>query len=88
MNIQKEFDELTDTLKQQRDELQLQIHLVSMDAKDEWIKAEKVWGKFINDLDLITDDTKETGAELVHATKVIGDELKETYLRISEQLGK
>ncbi len=88
MNIQKEFDELINTLKQQRGEIELQIHLASMDAKDEWKKAEKTWGKFVDDLDLISDDTKETGAELVNATKVIGDELKETYHRISERLGK
>lgn len=86
MNIQKEFDELTDTLKQQRGEIQLQIHLASMDVKQEWKKAEKTWGKFVDDLDLILGDTKESGAELVQATKVIGEELKEAYHRISERL--
>jgi len=88
MNKQTEFDELIDTLKRQRGEIQLQIHLASMDAKQEWQKAEKTWGKFVDDLDFISDDAKETGAELIQATKVIGDELKETYLRISERLGK
>jgi hypothetical protein len=86
MNIQKEFDELTDVLKQQRGEIELQIHLASMDAKQEWKKAEKTWEKFVDDLDLISDDTKESGAELVQATKIIGDELKEAYHRISERL--
>ena len=86
MNIEQEFDELIDVLKQQRGEIQLQIHLASMDAKDEWKKAEMTWGKFVDDLDLISDDTKESGAELVHATKIIGDELKEAYHRISERL--
>lgn len=88
MNIKKEFDELTDTLKQQRDEIQLQIHLASMDAKEEWEQAEKKWSAFVDDLDIVTDDTKEAGADLVHATKVIGDELKELYQSISERLGK
>ena len=86
MNMQTEFDELTDTLKQQRGEIQLQIHLASMDAKDEWKKAEKTWSKFVDGLDLISDDTKESGAELVQATKIIGDELKEAYQRISDRL--
>ena len=85
-NIQKEFDELTDTLKQQRGEIQLQIHLASMEAKQEWKKAEKTWGKFVDDLDLISDDTKESGAELVQATKIIGDELKKAYQRILGRL--
>ncbi len=86
MNIQKEFDELVDVLTQQRGEIELQIHLASMDAKDEWQKTEKTWGKFVDDLDLISDDAKESGAELVQATKVIGDELKEAYQRISDRL--
>jgi hypothetical protein len=86
MNVKKEFDELTESLKQQRGEIQLQIHLANMDAKQEWKKAEKNWGKFVDSIGVITDETKETSAEIIHATKVIGDELKETYARISERL--
>lgn len=88
MNLKKEFDELTDKLNQQRDEIQLQLHLASMEAKEEWQDAEKIWGKFVDSLDVISDDTKETSAELIQTTKVIGDELKEAYQRISERLGK
>ncbi len=86
MNIKKEFDELTDALKQQRDEIEVQMHLASMEAKEEWEKGEEKWGEFVDALGVITDDTKETTAELIHATKIIGDELKETYKRISERL--
>lgn len=88
MNIKKEFDELIDALKQQRDEIEVQIHLASMDAKQEWQNSEVKWGELIDTLGTITDDTKETSADLIHATKIIGDELKETYNRISDRLGK
>jgi len=88
MDLKKEFDELANTLKQQRGELEVQIHLASMEAKEEWQKAEKQWGKFVDTLGVITDETKETSSEVVHATKIIGDELKETYKRITERLGK
>ena len=88
MDLKKEFDELTDTLKQQRDEIEVQIHLASMEAKDEWQKAEKNWGQFIDGLGVITDDAKEASAELINTTKIIGDELKNTYTRISERLNK
>jgi len=50
MDIKKEFDELTDTLKQQRDKIEVQIHLASMEAKDEWKEGEKQWGEFIEPL--------------------------------------
>ena len=88
MNVQKEFDELTDVLKQQRDEIEVQIHLASMDAKEEWQKAEKKWGQFVDTIGVITDETKETSSEIIHTTKIIGDELKETYKRISDRLAK
>ena len=88
MDLKKEFDELTDALKQQRDEIEVQIHLASMEAKDEWQKAEKNWDQFIDGLGVITDDAKEASAELIQTTKIIGDELKNTYTRISERLNK
>jgi hypothetical protein len=86
MNLKKEFEEITETLKQQRGEIQLQIHLASMDAKQEWQHAENKWGKFVDSLSVITDESKEGSAELIHPTKVIGDELKEAYKRISDRL--
>ena len=88
MDLKKDFDELSNVLKQQRDEIEVQIHLASMEAKDEWQKAEQNWDQFINKLGVITDDTKETSAELIQTTKIIGDELKNTYARISERLNK
>ena len=88
MDLKKEFEELTDALKQQRDEIEVQIHLASMEAKDEWQKAEQNWDQFIDSLGVITDDAKESSAELIQATKIIGDELKDTYARISERLDK
>ncbi|MCK5190999.1 MAG: hypothetical protein KAI44_00165 [Methylococcales bacterium] len=88
MDIKKEIDVIADALKQQRDEIEVQIHLASMDAKEEWQKAEKKWDQFVDTLGVITDETKETSSEIIHAAKVIGDELKETYKRISDRLAK
>ncbi|NOR69199.1 MAG: hypothetical protein GQ532_05805, partial [Methylomarinum sp.] len=50
--------------------------------------GEKEWGEFVDALGVITDDSKEASAELINATKIIGDELKETYKRISDRLKK
>lgn len=88
MDIKKDFDELASVLKQQRDEIEVQIHLASMEVKEEWHKGEKEWGEFVDALGVITDDSKEASAELINATKIIGDELKETYKRISDRLKK
>jgi len=88
MDFKKEFEEAAEVLKRQRDEIEVQIHLASMDAKEDWQKAESNWGEFVDALGEITDDTKEASDEVLKATKIIGDELKETYNRISHRLSR
>ncbi len=67
MNVKKEFDEITESLKQQRGDIQLQIHLANMEAKQEWKKVEKNWDKFVDSIGVITDETKETSTEIILA---------------------
>ena len=47
-----QFDDLLDELKQKRDELRLQIHLASKDAKDEWEELEGKMKDFAAKADL------------------------------------
>ncbi|MGR9045754.1 MAG: hypothetical protein ACU83N_10690 [Gammaproteobacteria bacterium] len=82
----KELEKLTDQIKHQRDEIQVQMHLAGMEAKEEWEKAEKKWDEFMIKAEEIKDDTQETTEELVTATKIIGDEITQAYKRIVERL--
>ncbi len=86
MNIQDDLRQLTETLKQQRDEIALKVHLASMEAKDEWENAEKNWDKLSAKASEIYDETVETTEDMVDAAKVIGDELADAYRRIKERL--
>jgi len=86
MNISEELEKLAEGLKQQRDEINIQLHLASMEAKDEWEKSEHIWDEFLEKLMEVNDETKETGEQLIHTTKIIGDELKSTYDRIKDRL--
>ncbi|MGR9114792.1 MAG: hypothetical protein ACU85E_03440 [Gammaproteobacteria bacterium] len=86
MEILKELENLTDKIKHQRDELQVQMHLASMEAKDEWEKAEEKWDDFTDKVSEIKDDTRETTEELVKTAKVIGEEISQAYKRIVERL--
>ncbi|WP_305907494.1 hypothetical protein Q9L42_015525 [Methylomarinum sp. Ch1-1] len=88
MALENELNALLHALQKQRDEIELQLHLAGMDVKDQWHKAEPKWAQFIDKLGVINDENQEASAELIHATKVIGDELKEAYKRLSEQLGE
>ena len=41
--MKEQMDHTLETLAQQRDELQLKLHLLGMEARDEWEASEKLW---------------------------------------------
>ncbi len=88
MPIKEEFNKLMEKLKMERDEVSLKIHLASMDAKKEYEEAEKKWPEVKAKASQIADDAVETSEELIAKVKVVGEELKETYSRISRRLSK
>ena len=86
MSIKEEFSNLLEKLKTQRDEINLKLHLSSMEAKEEFEKAEKKWVQVKAKASEIADDTKETSEEVIAKTKIVGEELKATYHRIKQRL--
>jgi hypothetical protein len=86
--MKKELNKLLEKLKSERDEINLKIHLASMDAKTEFEEAEKTWVQVKAKAAEITDDALETSEELIAKVKVVGEELKDTYNRIANRLSK
>ena len=86
MTMKIEFDSLLEKLKSQRDEIMLKLHLASMEAKEEFEEADKHWDTLKNKAAEIADDSKETSEEYIAKAKIIGEELKEAYSRISKRL--
>jgi len=86
--MKEDFDKLVDKLKAQRDALKLKMHLGSMEAKAEFEEAEKKWRKVKIKASEISDDAVETSEEYISKAKVVGQELKEAYSRISKRLKK
>ena len=86
MSIKIEFDSLLEKLKAQRDEIMLKLHLASMEAKEEIEEADKHWEDLKIKAAEIADDSKETSDEYIAKAKIIGEELKEAYNRISKRL--
>jgi hypothetical protein len=86
MSIKIEFDNLIEELKSERDEIALKIHLASMEAKEEFEGAEKNWDKLRNKAIELADESIETSEELIAKAKIVGEELKETYVRISKRI--
>ena len=86
MNINEELAQISEQLKQERDEIKLKVHLASMEAKGEWEQAEATWAGLKDNLDDIVDETKETTEELLASAKIVADELGQTYERIKKRL--
>lgn len=88
MGMKEEFEKLVEKLKMERDEIKLKVRLASMDAKEEFEAAEKKWDQVKAKASEIADDAMETSEEYIAKSKIVGEELKETYSRISKRLSK
>ena len=88
MSLKDEFEKLLDKLNSEREEIQLKLHLASMEAKDEFEEAEKQWLQFKNKAAEIADDSVETSEEFIAKAKIVGEELKNSYHRIAKRLSE
>lgn len=72
-----DFDDLTEELKQMRDELRLQMNLASMELKEEWGELEEKMDEFVGEAKL-----GETGEGVSKALGQLGQEIKLGYDRL------
>lgn len=86
MAIKEDFENLLNKLNTEREEINLKLHLASLEARDEFEQAEKQWQQVKNKAAEIADESKETSEEFIAKAKIIGEELKETYQRITTRL--
>ena len=59
-----------------------------MDAQKEFEEAEKKWHHVKAKASDMTDDAVLTTEEFITKSNIVGEELKETYNRISKRLSK
>jgi len=88
MAIKEDFENLLNKLNTEREEINLKLHLASLEARDEFEQAEKQWQQVKNKAAEIADESKETSEEFIAKAKIIGEELKETYQRITKRLAE
>ena len=84
--MKQEIDKLLAKLGTERDEINLKLHLASMEAKEEFAEAEEKWNVVKQKASDIADDSVETTDEFISAAKVVGEELKEAYQRIAKRI--
>ena len=83
---EKELDELLETLKQRRDELNLQLHLGKAEAKELWNETEEKWQHLRNQLEQIDDETGDVAKDIGAAAMLVADEIRHGYERLRKML--
>lgn len=75
------LDKLKTDLAALRDEAKVQAHLGSVEAQQEWQKAEAKWNHFVAQAGLV--DSEEN---LKSALELLGEELRASYERLKKAL--
>ncbi len=88
MELQKELSDLVETLKTERDELMVKLHLASMDIKDEFNDLDEKWDLISEKASEAANDAVEVSEDAIAKAKVVGEELKEAYQRIRARLSE
>lgn len=89
----KKFDQLWHSLKQDRDEMHLKMHLAPSDIRDEWEELEEKWKHLNrqahprkNKPKAERNTTKEPREHISESWYVLLDDIKTGYSRIRQEL--
>ncbi len=77
---------LIDDLKQQRDEINVQLHLAKAEVRDEWDKLEPKLEEVKGKMSTVSEVAGQTAESVTAAAGLIADEIKQGYDRIKKAL--
>ncbi|MCW8852911.1 MAG: hypothetical protein OQK44_09620 [Gammaproteobacteria bacterium] len=80
--ITERSEKIFKELEEERGKLQVQLHLLSMDAKEEWNELEKKFEKFKSKASTVAEVAEDSAGEVGEALKLVGEELREGYKKI------
>ena len=86
MTMKSEIDENVDVIRQQRDELQLKIHLAGLEVQDEWETLEEKWDELVNKSMQLKKQLDPTLDDINVAYSLLEDELKKGYEQLKKAL--
>lgn len=81
-----DFEQVRQQLRQTRDELQLKIHLASLEIKDEWEKTQAQLEDLEVKIHQLSGEAKDAGHDLLCTIEKIGGEIESSFARIKRQL--
>jgi hypothetical protein len=85
-DVKEQITNALEHFKQQRDELQVQLHLAKADAKDEWARLEKQWEETKPKLEAAREEAGKTAESVGAALGLAIEELKKGYERLRSRL--
>ncbi|MGD9851673.1 MAG: hypothetical protein AB7T38_10415 [Nitrospirales bacterium] len=83
---QKDLQNLVTSVKQQRDELKLKLHLAKAEAREEWTKLENQWEEVRTKVEGTYKETSKTAEGVGSALELALQEIKKGYERIKKTL--
>jgi hypothetical protein len=86
MQLPEDLDKLKTSLKHERDELKLKAHLLGMEAKEKWDKAEENWEHFQGKTKKLGEASKESSGDVIAALKLLGEEIKQAYDHVRKSI--
>ena len=86
VDIKKELELLMTKLQQERQELQVKVHLAGMDAKDKWEEMEGSYEKLRGRMKAAGEEAEEVSEDVWSAAKLLGDEIIAGYRSIRDKL--
>jgi uncharacterized coiled-coil protein SlyX len=81
-----QLEALISSLKQQRDELAVQIHLGKAEAQEEWDKLTAKLDELTKDYEPLKDAVAETAGNMFSALKLVAGEVQDGFERIRKAL--
>ncbi len=73
-------------LTQQRDEINLQLHLAKAEVRDEWDKLEPKWEEVKGKIATVSEVASQTAESVTATAGLLADEIKAGYERIKKAL--
>lgn len=86
MSNRDKLEELVSSLKQQRDQIALKIHLGAKESQEEWEKVKDKMDELIKEYEPVKDATEESASEIWTSLTLVGEEVKKGFNRIWSSL--
>lgn len=85
-NLKNELAEIISSLKQERDELQLKMHLAAVEAKDEYNRLSAKVDELTGQYDPVREAVEDTADNVFAALKLAAEEMKDGFQRVRKAI--